>query len=235
MLIMAKQALTIVPVLVLGESHCTAISRALRHDIQDQFITIDVRTGADASKINFDLFSRIAPRTLVLAFGGTEHNIIGLIEAEPKFDFLWPPFDDLDPARCLIPASAVEQLLHNRMQSALGRAMAVRERFDCPTYAVAPPPPFLTIDEKALLPKSFAGLIEAGIAPAPLRRKLYALQCEVMLRAYKRHGIEMIPAPAGATDEDGYLHRWMWNRDPTHGNRNYGKLVLDHLRNKLDV
>lgn len=232
---MAKQSLTTGPVLILGESHSTAISRAIGDDIQDEFITIDVRAGADASKINFDLFSGILPRTLILAFGGTEHNIIGLIEAEPKFDFLWPPYDDLDAQRSMVPASAVEQLLHNRMQSGLSRAMLVRERFNCPTYVLAPPPAFQEIDEKAQLPKTFAGLIEAGIAPATVRRKLYAVQCEVMRRAYEKHDIPMISAPPAAKDENGYLLRSMWNRDPTHGNRNYGKLVLEHLRNKLDV
>lgn len=232
---MAEKPLINVPVLILGESHCTAISRGIGDDLQDDFIGIDVRPGADSSKINFELFSGLQPDRLVLAFGGTEHNIVGLIESEPAFDFIWPPFDDLDETRCLVPASAIEELVSYRVQSGLRRAMLVRERFSCPAYALAPPPPFKAIDEKTMLPKAFVGLLEAGIAPSALRRKLYALQCDVMQREYEALDITFIPAPRSAKDEDGFLLRNLWNRDPTHGNPNYGKLVLTHLREMLNV
>ncbi|MES2302870.1 MAG: hypothetical protein V4521_12510 [Pseudomonadota bacterium] len=232
---MAENALTNVPVLILGESHCTAISRAIGDDIRDKFVAVDVRIGADTSKINFDLFSDFCPSNILLSFGGTEHNIVGLIEAEPRFDFLWPPFDDFDDGRCLVPASAIEELIAYRVQSGLRRAMLVRERFSCPTFALAPPPPFRSIDEKTQLPQAFTTLLEAGIAPPALRRKLYAVQCEVMRRQYEALDIPFIPAPATATDEEGYLLRKFWNRDPTHGNPAYGRLVIKHLRGKFDV
>lgn len=232
---MAEEPLINVPVLILGESHCTAISRAIGDDLQDEFIGIDVRPGADASKINFDLFSGLSPDRVVLAFGGTEHNIVGLIESEPAFDFLWPPFDDFDEARCLVPASAIEELVAYRVQSGLRRAMLVRERFSSPAFALAPPPPFKAVDEKTMLPKAFTGLLESGIAPSKLRRKLYALQCDVMAREYEALDITFIPAPPSSKDEDGYLLRKLWNRDPTHGNPAYGKLVLAHLREMLNV
>jgi hypothetical protein len=233
---MAKQAQTKVSVLILGESHCTAISRALGGNFEGEFMAIDVRAGADETKINFDLLSDLMPDKLVLAFGGTEHNIIGLIEAEPKFDFIWPPFDDFDVGKCLVPANAIEEVLRQRLQSGLGRALMVRQRFAArPTYALAPPPPFRAMDDKATLPKAFAELIEAGIAPASVRRKFYAVQCEMMRRAYAKHGIQLISAPGAATDEDGYLLRNLWNRDPTHGNPAYGRLVVENLREKLDV
>jgi hypothetical protein len=233
--IMAKQVPINVSVLILGESHCTAISRAIRDDLQDKFIGVDVRKGAGSSKINFDLFSNILPKKLVLTFGGTEHNILGLIEADPRFDFMWPPYDDFAPDRALIPACAIEELIRNRLHTSVQRALTVRDHFDCPAFALAPPPPFRAVDEKTKLPSAFDNLLEVGVTPATVRRKLYAVQCEVMYQAYAKSGIPFIAAPRAAQDEEGYLIRKLWNRDPTHGNPHYGRLVLDHLRKELHV
>lgn len=232
---MTKQVPNGVAVLILGESHCTAISRAIPDDLRDKFIAIDVRKGADSSKINDGLFAGIRPERLVLTFGGTEHNIIGLIEADPSFDFVWPPFDDPDAGRSLIPASALEELIRYRLESSLQRALHVRSRFDCPAFALAPPPPFRAVDEKTKLPSAFSELLDAGITPAAVRRKLYAVQCHVMRNAYACHDIPFIAAPTVASDVDGYLLRKLWNRDPTHGNPAYGQLVLNHLEAELNV
>ncbi|KPF63742.1 hypothetical protein [Porphyrobacter sp. AAP60] len=232
---MADPPLSEVPVLILGESHSTAISRAIDATHDDSLVSIDVRIGSDASKINFDLFKLYNPNKLVLAFGGTEHNIIGMIEGEPKFDFLWPPFEDFDTERTLVPAAVIEEVLRWRMQSGVIRALRVREHFDCPAYVLAPPPPFLEIDGKTILPKAFSELFEAGIAPAPIRRKLYAMQCTLMKSIYKEHGIAFITAPPKTRDKDGFLHRKFWGRDPTHGNQHYGRILIQHLNDALEL
>lgn len=222
-------------VLILGESHCTAISRAIGDDLQGKFTAVDVRIGADASKINRNLYAKQKPAVLVLSFGGTEHNILGLIEGEPRYDFHWPKYDDFLTDRTLIPASAIEELLRWRLESSLLRAMSVRADFDCPAYALAPPPPFRDVDERFKLPKAFDNLLAAGISPPSVRRKYYAVQCHIMRQAYAERGIELLPAPPPSRDADGYLQRRFWNQDPTHGNPAYGALVLKHLEEQLDV
>jgi len=232
---MSENAPTAVSTLILGESHCTAISRAIVDSGETNLTAIDVRVGAGPSKINEELFANLNPCRLILAFGGTEHNILGLVEAEPRFDFIWPPFEDFIGDRCLVPASALEELLAWRMHSALTRALSVRERFSCPVYALAPPPAFRVVDERAKLPSAFNDLLAAGIAPGTVRRKLYAMQCDLARAAYAKEDITYIPAPPAAVDEDGYLLRALWNKDPTHGNRTYGRLVVDHLKDVLDA
>jgi hypothetical protein len=224
-----------VPALVLGDSHAVVLARAIESTKNDLIVSVDVRPGSVESKINTDLFDFYKTDKLILAFGGTEHNIIGLIEAEPKFDFLWPPFDDFDMERTLIPASAIEEMIGLRMRGGLKRALRAREMFDCPAYAIAPPPPFLAIDEKTILPKAFFALLEAGVAPAPLRRKLYAVQCALMKALYEEHGITFIEAPRKACDKDGFLLRKFWSSDPTHGNRQYGRMLIQHLSNELGL
>lgn len=232
---MASRMPNDVEVLILGESHTTAISRAIADRIQDKFVCIDVRKGAGTSKVNEELFANIKPSKLILAFGGTEHNIIGMIESDPPFDLLWPPYDEIAPERMLIPASALEDMVRHRLESSVQRALMVRSMFNCPAFAIAPPPPFSAIDEKTKLPSAFTDLLEAGISPARIRRKLYSLQCHVMRETYAEHGIPFIFAPSAATDDEGFLLRRLWNRDPTHGNPHYGALMLDQIEERLGV
>lgn len=224
-----------VPALILGESHAVVLARAIEVTKHDLFVSVDVRRGSDASKVNFGLFDFYKPSKLILAFGGTEHNIIGLIEAENRFDFLWPPFDDFDMDRTLIPAAAIEDVIGLRMRGGIKRALRARQMFDCPAYALAPPPPFFAIDDRTLLPKAFLPLLEAGVAPALIRRKLYAVQCAMMKALYAEHGIGFIDAPSESSDKDGFLLRKYWSSDPTHGNRRYGRLLLQHLSNELEL
>ncbi len=224
-----------IPALILGESHSVVLARAIESTANNLFVSIDVRQGSGESKINIDLFDFYKPGKLILSFGGTEHNIIGLFEAEPKFDFLWPPFDDFDMDRTLIPAAAVEEMIGLRLRGGLKRALRVRELFDCPAYVLAPPPPFLAIDARAVLPKAFLPLLEAGIAPASIRRKLYAVQCAMMKALYAEHGITFIEVPREASDKDGFLLRQYWSSDPTHGNRRYGRMLIQHLSSELGL
>lgn len=232
---MENDTLQKLKIIILGESHATAISRAISENSVESIAAFDVRSRNASVSIDIDLYSSLKPSALVLAFGGTEHNIVGLIEAEPKFDFQWPPYADYDAERHVLPASSLELQLAHRMKGGLDRALAARSAFDCPTFALAPPPPFREIDERTKLPSAFAGLLEAGITPAPIRRKLYAMQCEMMRQAYAAYSIPFIAAPASAVDEDGYMHRHLWGRDPTHGNHRYGSLVLTHLVEMIDV
>jgi len=225
-------------VLILGESHTNALARAIEAAGEDDFVAIDVRNKGEAAsggKINFDSFEGYRPKHLLLAFGGTEHNILGLIETDPRFDFVWPPYETIKAGRTLVPSIAIEDLLAKRLQTGLQRAMEVKERFNCPVHALAPPPPFLAFDERAKLPSAFASLIEAGIAPASVRLKLHAVLCMAMRKAYLEHGINLISAPANSQDENGFLLRTLWNKDPTHGNATYGRLVLEHLKEELNV
>lgn len=222
-------------ILVLGESHTTAISKAVVKAMSRSIAAFDVRSRDKAEKFDIEPYQDLRPSALVLAFGGTEHNIVGLIEANPRFDFILPPFDDFDVTRQAIPASAIELLLSHRIKSGLGRALLVRAAFDCPVFALAPPPPFREIDEQTKLPSAFSGLLQSGITPAAIRRKLYAIQCHMMSKAYAEHGISLISAPTAALDSDGFLHRKLWGRDPTHGNERYGSLLLTHLTETIDV
>lgn len=224
-----------VEILILGESHSTAIANAIRKGRIENVVAVDVRNRAEGKRIDEALFEHYRPRNLILAFGGTEHNIIGLIETEPKFDFLWPPHEDFDRDRALVPAVAIEQLLESRIRTGLQRALTVRAHFDCPALALAPPPPFLSAGDDAQLPSVFTALLEAGITPGPIRRKLHAAACHVMARAYAASDIGFIDAPPAARNPDGYLPRELWNKDPTHGNAAYGRLVIDHLMEQLHV
>ncbi|WP_126665538.1 hypothetical protein [Croceibacterium ferulae] len=225
-------------VLILGESHANAIARAIKAADETDFVAIDVRnrsSAASGGKIDFDSFAGYRPRHLVLAFGGTENNLVGLIETDPPFDLVCPPYENIKDGRTLVPFAAIEEILSRRLQSGLQRALEVRSHFDCPVHALAPPPPFWSFDQRTQVPNAFADLIEAGIAPPSVRRKLYSVLCDAMRKAYLEHGIEFVAAPPSSQDEKSFLLRSLWDKDPTHGNAAYGRCVLEHLREELNV
>lgn len=222
-----------IPILLLGESHANAIARAVDADALTDIVAIDVRNKEAGIKVDDSSFVHYRPDHLILAFGGTEHNVLGLIESEPKFDFVYPPYLDFADGRALIPSTAIEALLKERIAPAVERAMFARSCFasiGSTVHALAPPPPFLSMDQRVKLPKLFKPLLEAGITPANIRRKLYAVACKVIGESYASHGIKIIPAPTEALDDQGHLHRHLWDRDPTHGNDDYGRLVIGQLR-----
>lgn len=235
---MSAQQQSDAAVLILGESHANALARAVEATGEINFTAIDVRNRAaapDVGRIDFASFEGYSPQHLVLAFGGTEHNLIGLIETDPPFDLVYPPYETIEPGRKLVPSAALEDILSRRLKAGLRRALEVRARFDCTVHALAPPPPFLAFDERTQLPTAFADLIQAGVAPPGVRRKLYAVLCDAMRKAYLEHGIELISAPPSSRDEQGFLLRTLWNKDPTHGNLAYGRCVIDHLKEELNV
>jgi hypothetical protein len=72
-------------------------------------------------------------------------------------------------------------------------------------------------------------LVESRIAPGPLRLKLWRVTQELMAEAADQYGCEFFSAPESAIDAGGFLKRELWAEDATHGNAQYGRLVLDAL------
>ena len=66
-----------------------------------------------------------------------------------------------------------------------------------------------------------------GVAPAPLRRKIYEIYEATLRDALADVGVRLLSAPAEACD-DGYLAEPYW-REATHANAAYGRLVLEQL------
>lgn len=218
-----------------GDSHAHALLRALtKYGGKEEIAAIDIRRIEGQASNPKDIPASLAidyPADAVFCcLGGTEHNLLGLIESPEPFDFLLHPDDTIKPGRKPVPHGLVKSALLSRMRTALARMSEVRAQYNCPFTCVAPPPPFAEIDDKANLPRAFIPHLEKGIAPASLRRKLYELQITLMKAHCRSESIAFMPAPRKARDSDGYLLRQCWDSDPTHGNARYGAAVIRQMK-----
>lgn len=218
-----------------GDSHAHALIRALtKYGDQGEIAAIDIRRikgqTANPKHIPPGLAIDYPADAVFCCLGGTEHNLLGLIESPEPFDFLLNPGDAITPGRKPVPHGLVRSALLSRMRTALARMSEVRAQYQCPFTYMAPPPPFAEIDDKANLPRAFIPHLEKGIAPATLRQKLYELQISLMKAHCRTEGIAFMPAPRKARDSSGYLLRQCWDNDPTHGNARYGAAVIRQMK-----
>lgn len=218
-----------------GDSHAHALIRALNKSGDQSGLTaVDIRRIEDEKTNNKTILTNLAQSYpadhLFCCLGGTEYNLLGLIEADEPFDFLVTPDDTILPDRKPVPNGVIRSALAARMRSALGRMSEVRAQYSCPFTCVAPPPPFAHIDDTASLPRAFLPHLAKGIAPASVRRKLYMVQIGLLEAHCRAEGIGFLPAPVAVQDVDGFLLRNCWRNDPTHGNARYGAAVIGQMR-----
>lgn len=218
-----------------GDSHAHALIRAqAKWGDQDDLTVVDIRRvggGKTNDKtIPANLMQTYPADQVFCCLGGTEYNLLGLIESDEPFDFLLTPNDAVLPERTPVPCGLVRAALAARLRSALGRIGEVRVQYNCPFACVAPPPPFARIDDAANLPRAFLPHLAKGIAPASVRRKLYTVQMQLLEAHCRKEGIAFLPAPSAVQDDAGFLLRRYWKDDPTHGNAWYGAAVIEQMR-----
>ena len=218
-----------------GDSHAHALIRAqAKLGGQGDLTVVDIRRIGDSKTndktIPINLAQTYPADRVFCSLGGTEYNLLGLIESEEPFDFLLTPDDSVLSERTPLSHGLVRSALAARLRSALGRMAEVRAQYDCPFICVAPPPPFFRIDDVESLPRAFLPHIAKGIAPASVRRKLYAVQMQLLEAHCRDEDIAFLPAPPAVQDDAGFLLRNCWRDDPTHGNAQYGAAVIEQMR-----
>lgn len=177
-----------------------------------------------------DLTRQFPADIVFCCFGGTEYNLLSLVEADEPTDFMFDRDDTVMPGRKIIPNGVVRAALALRLRSAHSRLQAVRAAYKCPLVCVAPPPPFLELGDPAGLPSAFTPLLARGITPAPIRRKWYRTQIDLLAAQCAADGIGLMAAPTSAQDAEGFLLRSFWTNDPTHGNAAYGSALIEQMK-----
>ena len=220
--------------LVVGNSHTTAISLALSQSLDDRFDVINIATYFDPENhknktIPDDIVDLFKPEIIFCAFGGSEHNVLGLLEPPNPFDFMDPTDNLYDPSRNLICYSLIRDVLEKRMRRALMNLEKIRELYACPIAHICSPPPFYELDDGHVLPRVFQGNDQLSIAPPRLRLKLHRLHSSIFEAACKNLDVFFLKPPDGAIDDQGFLRREFMSRDPTHANALYGSLVVKQL------
>lgn len=169
---------------------------------------------------------------LVLMQLGTQHNLIGLLEADPPFT--------IDPARIAPATGGPGTVLIPRAQIAAWLRETMHRDKILPRYAkqaacrifhVMPPPPKEDLCALAKPPKAYRGqaIAQQSFAPAPHRLALWQLEEAVLSAHLKALGITPLPVPARARTAAGYLDPAYWAEDATHANAAYGALVLAQI------
>lgn len=224
---------------VLGMSHSVAIARA--NDAPDiSVITLAGRRAATCPAVIDGRIDGAAPgqvRSLFLALYGNAHSGIGLPEKNPP---IWTttrhgkPVPETHKDRFLVPRSELEKAVGQRLRLLRADFETYRKaNRGVPIFAIATPPPVGDAEHILKHPGNFKDLLENGVAPVSLRVEIYRMQIDHMREYALKTDIEFIPPPVEAMNPDGTLPDYFWNRDPSHGNVEYGKLVLAQIKDRI--
>lgn len=169
---------------------------------------------------------------VVLAIGGNGHNVLGLVNFKPRFDFILPAEPELpvDGEAELLPASLVEAAIGRGAARHLDMIHRVRRSCAAQMVHLESPPPIPSADHLERHPGIFKDKIaEFGAASPMLRYKLWRLYSHAVKSCCDALRVALVPVPPETQDASGTMLEAFWNPDPTHGNRHYGVRVMHQI------
>lgn len=221
-------------ILIVGNSHTNAMATAAAKRTDDRFHVVNLASFFDPVNrrnkvLKPELKELFAPDRVFCSFGGSEHNVFGLLEAPIKFDFMLPHNDEVLADRELVSYGLIWATLSAAMKRRLTQIVELRDMFDVSVTHICTPPPFREIAKGGVLPRVFHDKMHLGVSPASLRKKIYFTHSAIARHFCAEHGIAFRDPPQAASDSDGYLKPQYCSADPTHANAAYGQLVLDDI------
>lgn len=171
--------------------------------------------------------------TVVLLWGGNEHNSYHLLQRE-RFDFFMSDDDEIDRSATIVPLSMIKSsfaltlahmrdFLQHRIKSASN------------AFVVGTPPPLE--DDSMVLERikqqwdlTHIADDEVVVTRAALRLKLWRVLNQIRDEYAMSAGARVLPVPPGAQDERGFLDSKYWAPSATHANEAYGQLVLEYVK-----
>jgi hypothetical protein len=234
--------------IVVGHSHIVCVAQAATevgaplHVINIKSIPRrELTAGADLSPQFLEklqgLLRQDGSGHLFSLMGGTVHTALGLLRHEQPFDFVLPSRPDIPLVDgCeLIPYGALRDAMRRKLRFDLSIVERMKRQLGCEVVHFDAPPPAL--DPEFIRATIWKGLTErlrnAGIGPATVRLKLWLLQSEIVQKACEEMGVEFVPAPAIAVDDDGFLSP-AYRQDASHGNIAFGRLLLKGMQRYVE-
>jgi hypothetical protein len=173
--------------------------------------------------------------TLLSFMNGNGHAALSVLQHPAPFDFVLPGREDLGIQRGFRPLAY--ELIRGQITPYQVSTMAAlyMMRVALPKIRIVhvlPPPPSSEAQIR-LVPELFRDRIEEyGVTPLAVRIKYYLLANDILRDALSGYGIEVLEAPPASVGPDGgLLDRYA--AGATHGNVEYGQLVVDQLRAML--
>lgn len=177
------------------------------------------------------------PEAVCMSMAGNLHNRIGSVEHPQPFSIGSPDRDcSLQPGRTFIPYKVLQHAMHHFHAGWLSMADAVYEQFpSAKRYYFNPPPPLLDWSQVEELPKQLEEMQHLGPAPEAMRLQLYHMQTRILRNYAASRSACFIDVPPTALDDRGFLDRRYIDRDPTHANGLYGRLLFEHIMDSVGI
>jgi hypothetical protein len=241
-------------VLAVGHSHLASVSEAWRRAMGEEeqryrmvflqlrvqeYLPLLVRQGEQTilnpritQKLE-ELIALNAPALLASFVLGNDHSVFGLVNDPRPFDFVLPERPDLGPAPGaeVVPYDLMRAMLADRVKRFLVPMLSsFRTISGLSVRHFCSPPPIGSSQHIAQFPGMAGEKMQSlGVAPPGLRLKLWLMYAGIVAEACAEAGVEFVPAPQAAMDRAGFLDQPLWSNTPTHGNADYGRLVLFQL------
>lgn len=233
---------------IIGDSHTVCLAEAARSDEQfGQAFEIfrlrrdrgyndsDAKTLDEIEKIVAGLSASVP---IYLSFLGTYHNIVGLLNIRPEYDFM---LDDADvvnlEVRQIIPFRAIVSAFDSHIGSA-NTIQKIKQVAAGPVFLLASPPPkndtkFVTDRLLSMKKQQYHGhqIAEIGVNDPLVRLKLWKVESMRIQNWAEQFGMGYIMPPKDCLSEAGFLDKFYYANDATHANSEYGKRLLAELLN----
>ncbi len=243
-------------ILAIGHSHLVALQRAYRQfyietsappqvtctfmQLRDPVLTPNIVTQEGDRKLNELIKQRLElaiqrhnPNVIVSCMLGNEYNFLAMLNHRRRYDFYLPARLDLptDEKAEILPVDLIEDLIRSRLESSLGFLLTEVARLAAGRMIhVPPPPPVRQTAHIEAYPGVFAKRVgRLGVSPPFFRLKMWLLTCEVQRKLCENAGVILHRLPKPVFDPDGFLAEPLLNKDPTHGNAGYGKIMLEDI------
>lgn len=182
--------------------------------------------------------------TVVLVWGGNDHNAWFLFELTPPFDFVRTDSEFVDPTAHLLPLSLVQRIFATTPHYARCREVVamLKNAPGCrPMLAETVPPKgddaalrrFLAVEFRQLMAERGVSAETAPLTKPEIRLKLWRCYRDTYRDLAKEFGVEFLDLPNWTFDEGGFLKREHWQTDTTHASVDYGATLRRHFAHQL--
>lgn len=180
----------------------------------------------------------VRDKTVILIWKGNQHLARYLIADPEKFDFVSSADPSLfvDETALLVPEEALRAQLSAGKEELDVIFKLLKNTASRVVFAGTPPPKgdidflrqVLSRERHFRVAMEAAGVDASTVELSPpiLQYKLWLLLQDIYRAAAERNGVDFLPSPAQAQDDQGFLLREFWVEDATHANIGYGKLLM---------
>lgn len=216
--------------LIIGHSHVGCLRSAIlaRPDIKNiHVININSKTEEILQK-QVEIFK---PDAVCVCLRGNQHNVLGLLENPVPFSIgekskgSTPPYSE---ERVFIPFALMEEYFDHQLQKSLLHSI-YESAPDAIRMYLNPPPPISDFSHIQKYPGLFFDKLELGPAPKELKIELYKIQTQVLRKLAEKENANFVDVDPVLLDPEGFLDSRYFDEDPTHGNAEYGKVMLEKI------